>query len=243
MKKLISLLLAVTAVTMASAQDKPQLYLDADLTSAYLWRGQKSASWSVQPVAGIKWKGLNFYVWGNEQISPPADEPVKHEIDFFLKYSVTPHFTIGLKDVYVNTRGHGFFSLGDIPHAANGLDVLLSYDFKYVNLDWSTTVAGYDGYNHHGKRSYGSYLVINAPFSYASFDFNASVGIVPYYCSRYSDDDSSGFHVNSCALKMSRTFDFPKAKISLTPYTQLMLNPSSRKAYFQVGAKFHLSSN
>ena len=81
-----------------------QPYITADLTSAYLWRGQKNAGISIQPVLGIKWNGLNFYVWGNEQLSPPADQrPIKHEIDFFLKYQLTPNWNIGLKDVYVNT--------------------------------------------------------------------------------------------------------------------------------------------
>lgn len=238
MKRLVPLLLILSTVLPVSAQDKLQAYVQADLTSAYLWRGQKNAGFSIQPVLGIKWKGLHFYVWGNEQLCPPSDQPVKHEIDFFLKYNITPAFTVGLKDVYVNTRGTGFFSFGTIPHASNGLDVLLAYDFKYINLEWTTTIAGYDGYTLSGKRSYGSYLVINAPFSLAWLDWNASVGIVPYYCSRYSDDASHGFHVNMCALKASHTFRFEKCGISLTPYTQLMVNPSSRNAFFQVGARF-----
>lgn len=237
MKKLVSLFLLLAVCLSAAAQEKLEAYLQTDLVSAYLWRGQKNAGVSLQPVAGIKWRGLHFYVWGNTQLCPPSGEPVKHEIDFFLKYSITPQFTIGLKDVYVNTRGKGFFSFGSIPHAANGLDVLLNYDFKYVNLEWTTTIAGYDGYNHSGKRSYGSYLIVNVPFKLAWLDWNAQMGVVPYYCSRYSDDVSDGFHVNMCALKLSHTFGF-KNGISLTPYSQLMVNPSSRKAFFQVGARF-----
>lgn len=239
MKKLILFALAIGAMNVAAAQDNPQVYLDADLTSAYLWRGQKNAGWSIQPVVGIKWKGGNFYIWGNEQLSPPAGQPVKHEIDFFLKYNVTPYLNVGLKDVYVNTRGDGFFSFGPIPHAANGLDVLLSCNLKYVNLDWSTTIAGYDGYDHHGNRSYGSYLAINAPFSWLQLDWNAQVGIVPYYCSRYSDDVSDGFHVNSCALKVAKKFSITKADLDVSPYFQFMVNPSARTSYFQVGVKCH----
>ena len=226
------------------AQDRVEPYMTADLTSAYLWRGQKNAGFSLQPVLGIKWRGLNFYVWGNEQLSPPAgQDPIKHEIDFFLKYSITPNFTVGLKDVYINTRGAGFFSFGSIPHAANGLDVLLHYDLKYVNFEWTTTVAGYDGYTHHGHRSYGSYLIVSAPFSYMHIDWTASVGIVPYYCSRYSEDDSDGFHVNMAALKAGHDFNFGRNKaMTLTPYMQLMVNPSGRKAYFQAGVKFALNA-
>ena len=240
MKRLLLLLFVALAATSGSyAQDRIEPYMTVDLTSAYLWRGQKNAGVSVQPVLGLKWRGLNFYVWGNEQLAPPSGQPVKHEIDFFLKYAVTPRFTVGLKDVYVNTRGAGFFSFGSIPHAANGLDVLLHYDFKYVNLEWTTTIAGYDGYTLGGHRSYGSYLIVSAPLHWMHVDWTPSVGIVPYYCSRYSDDDSHGFHVNMAALKAAHTFEFGRNKsMSIAPYMQLMVNPSARTAYFQVGAHF-----
>lgn len=238
-RRLLILMAALlTAAIAAQAQQRPEAYIQTDLVSSYLWRGQRNTGASIQPVLGVKWRGVHFYVWANEQLNPPSGEPVKHEIDFFLKYSVTRALTVGLKDVYVNTRGDGFFSFGSIPHAANGLDVLISYDFRYVNLEWTTTIAGYDGYNHSGHRAYGSYLIVNAPFSFAWLDWNAQIGIVPYYCSRYSDDVSGGFHVNMCALKASHTFTFPKAGIALTPYTQFMVNPSSRKAYVQAGVRF-----
>lgn len=37
---------------------------------------------------------------------------------------------------------------------------------------------------------------------------------------------------------MAHTFGFEKVNISLTPYSMLMLNPSSRKAFFQIGVRF-----
>lgn len=235
------LMLLVGSARQVAGQSRPEAYVQADAVSSYLWRGQRNAGVSIQPAVGLKWRGMHFYVWANEQLCPPSGQPVKHEIDFFLKYSITPAFTVGLKDVYVNTRGDGFFSFGSIPHAANGLDVLLAYDFRYVNFEWTTTVAGYDGYNRSGKRSYGSYLVVNAPFSFAWLDWNAQLGIVPYYCSRYSDDSSGGFHVNMCALKVSHTFNISRSGISITPFTQLMVNPSARKAYVQAGARFYFN--
>lgn len=241
MKKLLTTLTLLLVFLAAAAGEKPRVYMQADLTSAYLWRGEKLAGVSIQPVLGVKWHGINFYAWGNEQLCPPAGVPNKHEIDFFLKYNVTPAFIVGFKDVYVNTRGKGFFSFGSIPHAANGLDVVLDYDFRFLSAEWTTAIAGYDGYNHHGKRAYSSYLTITAPFSFGSINWNAQLGIVPYYCSRYSDDHASGFHVNMCALKASHTFSFSRSDMSLTPYMQLMVNPSSRNAFFQVGTRFYFS--
>lgn len=241
MKRLFLSLICISAAALSlGAQDKVEPYMSVDLTSAYLWRGQRNAGPSIQPVAGLRWRGLNFYVWANEQLAPPAGEhPVKHEIDFFLKYAVTPDLTIGLKDVYVNNRGKGFFSFGSIPHAANGLDILLHYDLKYVNFEWTTTIAGYDGYTHGGRRAYGSYLIIAAPLHWLYVDWTPSIGIVPYYCSRYSDDDAGGFHVNMAAIKASHTFNFGRNNsMAVTPYMQLMVNPSARTAYFQVGARW-----
>ncbi len=240
MKRLFLYLVTLAAAAGSlHAQQNVEPYMTVDLTSAYLWRGQKNAGVSIQPVLGLKWRGLNFYVWGNEQLAPPSGQPVKHEIDFFLKYAVTPRLTVGLKDVYVNTRGKGFFSFGPIPHAANGLDVLLHYDLKYVNFEWTTTIAGYDGYTHGGHRAYGSYLIVSAPVNWLHVDWTPSIGIVPYYCSRYSDDHSRGFHVNMAAIKASHTFELGRNKaMSIAPYMQLMVNPSAPTAYFQVGARF-----
>lgn len=236
----VILLIFITGTSTAIGQRRIEPYLSLDLTSAYLWRGEKNAGPSIQPVLGMKWRGLNFYIWGNAQLSPPSGQkPVKHEIDFFLKYSISRNFIVGFKDVYINTRGNGLFSYGSIPHAANGLDVLLHYNWKCLNLEWTTTIAGYDGYNHNGKRAFGSYLIASAPFHYAYFDWTPSIGIVPYYCSRYSPDQSRGFHVNMAAIKASHSFKLDKKDAtSIAPYMQLMVNPSSRDAFFQAGAVF-----
>lgn len=220
------------------AQDHANVYLQADLSSAYLWRGQRCGGLSLQPVAGVKWKGLDFFFWGDVPINPPQDRRNEHEIDIFLNYSISRRLSVGFKNVYINTRGKGIFSYGHIPHAANGLDVFFTYDFRHINAEWSTTIAGYDGYNHKGKRAYGSYLTVNAPFSMAHFDWTASLGVVPYYCSRYTDDSSKGFHVNMLSFKMAHAFGFKKKDTSLTPYAMLMVNPSGEKAYFQIGARY-----
>lgn len=240
MKKCIILASALLGIAAsASAQDSPQAYMQVDLTSAYLWRGQKNAGVSIQPVGGVKWKGFDLYAWGNTQVSPPDGPIDKHEIDLFLKYSVTPGFKLGFKNVYLNTRGDGFLSFGKIGHAANGLDALASLDLGCVNFEWTTTIAGHDGYNHDGKRAFGSYLLLGAPFEFGGLDWNAQVGIVPYYCSRYSEDVADGFHVNMCALKASHSFKYLNGKGVITPYSQLMVNPSSRRAFYQVGVRLN----
>lgn len=235
---LLICLMTLPLTLRAESPVKP--YLQVDAVSAYLWRGQRSGGVSLQPVAGVKIKNFSAFFWGNIQLGPTADAPDKHEIDLFLKYRIK-NLTIGLKDVYLSSRGAGVFSFGRIPHAANGLDIICAYDFKYIEAEWTTTVAGYDGYNHSGHRAYGSYLLLTSPFKAAWFDFSAQLGIVPYYCSRYSDDKSRGFHVNMCALKMSHTFNLERAKMQITPYSQLMVNPSALTAYMTIGTTIRLN--
>ena len=138
----------VASVFSAGAQERLTAYSTVDFTNHYLWRGQRLADVSIQPVLGLKWKGLDFFVWGNTQVAPPAGEdPAKLEIDIFLKYQLTKRFNIALKDVYTNKRGDGFFSYGEIGKASHGVEVVLNYDWRYFITEWTTTVFGHDGLN------------------------------------------------------------------------------------------------
>ena len=223
----------------ATAQEKIEPYLTTDLTNIYIWRGQRLAGVSIQPVAGFRWKGLDLFAWGNAQLTPPAHEqPEKYEIDIVLKYQLSKHFNIGLKDVYTNSRGDGFFSFGSIGHASHGMEAVLSYNCKYLFAEWTTTILGHDGLNLNGERSYSSYFLASVPFRISHVDFAAIVGVVPYYTSRY-DDNSSGFHFNMVSIKASYDITFSE-RFQLPVYTQFMVNPSTEQAYFQVGCKFKL---
>ncbi|MBR2169851.1 MAG: hypothetical protein IKA38_07035 [Alistipes sp.] len=243
MKKVrrLILLLAMCLAFPAVAQEQVTPYSTVDLTNLYLWRGQRLADVSIQPVLGVKWRGLNFFVWGNTQVSPPADEnPAKLEIDIFLKYQLTRRLNIALKDVYTNKRGDGFFSYGRIGKASHGVELVLNYDWQYVVTEWTTTIFGHDGLNKSGERSYSSYLLTTVPFRIGKVNFGAMLGVVPYYTSRY-DDNSSGFHVNMVSLKA--TYEIPisqRTGYKLPVYSQFMVNPSNEQAYLQVGCKVTL---
>lgn len=63
MKKLSLIFIFLLSTLMpAYAGESAEAYVQADLVSAYLWRGQKNAGVSIQPVLGIRWRGLNFYI-------------------------------------------------------------------------------------------------------------------------------------------------------------------------------------
>lgn len=236
--RVLIFIVLLSIASSAVAQERVTAYSTVDITNHYLWRGQRLADVSIQPVLGIKWRGLNFFAWGNTQVAPPANQdPVKFEIDLFLKYQLTPRFNVALKDVYTNTRGNGFFSYGRIGEASHGVELVLNYDWRYLITEWTTTIFGHDGLNKKGERSYSSYLLITVPFRIGKVNFGAMLGVVPYYTSRY-DDNSSGFHVNMVSLKA--TYDIPISERSgykLPVYSQFMVNPSNEQAYLQVGCK------
>lgn len=236
--RVLIFIVLLSIASSAVAQERVTAYSTVDITNHYLWRGQRLADVSIQPVLGIKWRGLNFFAWGNTQVAPPANQdPVKFEIDLFLKYQLTPRFNVALKDVYTNTRGNGFFSYGRIGEASHGVELVLNYDWRYLITEWTTTIFGHDGLNKKGERSYSSYLLTTVPFRIGKVNFGAMLGVVPYYTSRY-DDNSSGFHVNMVSLKA--TYDIPISERSgykLPVYSQFMVNPSNEQAYLQVGCK------
>lgn len=236
--RILIFIVLLSITSSAVAQERVTAYSTVDITNHYLWRGQRLADVSIQPVLGIKWRGLNFFAWGNTQVAPPANQdPVKFEIDLFLKYQLTPRFNVALKDVYTNTRGNGFFSYGRIGEASHGVELVLNYDWRYLITEWTTTIFGHDGLNKKGERSYSSYLLTTVPFRIGKVNFGAMLGVVPYYTSRY-DDNSSGFHVNMVSLKA--TYDIPISERSgykLPVYSQFMVNPSNEQAYLQVGCK------
>ena len=236
--RVLIFIVLLSIASSAVAQERVTAYSTVDITNHYLWRGQRLADVSIQPVLGIKWRGLNFFAWGNTQVAPPANQdPVKFEIDLFLKYQLTPRFNVALKDVYTNTRGNGFFSYGRIGEASHGVELVLNYDWRYLITEWTTTIFGHDGLNKKGERSYSSYLLTTVPFRIGKVNFGAMLGVVPYYTSRY-DDNSSGFHINMVSLKA--TYDIPISERSgykLPVYSQFMVNPSNEQAYLQVGCK------
>ena len=61
------------AVGMATAQEKLETTLNADVVSTYVWRGMDLGNASLQPTLGIAWKGLSLSAWGSVGIARAED--------------------------------------------------------------------------------------------------------------------------------------------------------------------------
>ena len=238
MKRLVKLA-AITAAfalpTMASAQDKVEATVGADIVSHYVWRGQNMAHASVQPTLGVAWKGLSLTAWGDYSFMESTDNK---ELDFTLAYS-TGGFTIGITDYWVGSLSDKFYKYGsDDCHV---FEANVGYDFGILSINWYTNFAGNVGYTKTGKKSYGSYFELAAPFRLGGLDWNAALGFVPFATSCY-DADKGGvgaFALTNVSLKATKELKITDS-FSLPLYANVIANPHAGKCYFVLGASIGL---
>lgn len=230
---LVALSVATLAATPAAAQDKLEGTIGTDVVSSYIWRGQKAGNFSLQPTAGISYKGLSLGAWGSFAIVPSSTyQGTDEELDITLGYE-TGGFHVGITDYYFYNCGHPFFKYGGLGRTAHTFEGNVGYDFGFLSVNWFTNFAGNDGTGSNGKRAYSSYLQLDAPFRLAGLDWTATLGAVPYRTDFYAYDDSDGFHINQVALKAQ--YDIKLPHFTLPVFGQLIGNPSSRDLYYLVG--------
>lgn len=227
LKKLGLMALGTIAMaTSATAQDKVETTIAADVVSQYIWRGQDLGSISLQPTLGLGYKGLSLSAWGNVGISEPSDNK---EIDLTLSYA-TGGFNVGVTD-YFSSNGAKYFSYAS-HKTAHVFEANVGYDFGPVALQWFTNFAGADGANKSGKRAYSSYVEASAPFKLGGCDWTASVGAVPYATDFYST--AHGFAVTNVSVKATKDIKITDS-FSVPVFASVAANPSTQKAYLVIG--------
>lgn len=235
MRKIIkkSFLISIAVMCLscvAEAQEKIEATLGTDVVSAYIWRGQKFGSFSLQPTASLSWRGLSLEAWGSFAVCP-TDNGSDEELDISLGYEVEG-FHVGITDYYMFGNGAPFF-LYRQDAMAHTFEANVGYDFGFLSVNWYTNFAGADGVNGSGRRAYSSYLQLDAPFHLAKLDWTASLGVVPYGTDFYEADQSHGFHVNQIALRAE--YPIQCRQYQLPVFAQLMVNPSSRDLHYMIG--------
>lgn len=231
-KRLCVWAVVASAVVPVSAQEKVEGTLSADVVSAYIWRSQHNASFSVQPSLGLSYGGLSLGAWGSFALSPqPEFTGTQEEIDLTLGYAAGG-FHVGVTDYFFFGNGNPYFSYAS-HSTSHTFEGNVGYDFGALAVNWYTNLAGADGVNNSGKRAYSSYLQLDAPFSLAGMDWTATVGAVPFATDFYVDDRSSGFHVNQLALRAQH--EVQVGSFALPLFGQVIANPSSREMYFVAG--------
>jgi hypothetical protein len=227
--KRIGLVVAVmlTGITTTSAQDKVEGTIASDFVNQYYWRGQDLGDVSIQPTLGIAYKGLSLSGWGNVGLSDKDDTK---EFDLTASYAISG-FHVGITDYWFNTPNDRYFEYAahKTSHVFEGN---IGYNFGPVALNWYTNFAGNDGLNKSGKRAYSSYVEATVPFEFASCNWTATVGAVPYATSFYSK--ANGFAVANVAVKATKAIKITDS-FSVPIFASIAANPSNQKAYLLFG--------
>lgn len=217
--------------TTANAQDKVEGTISADLVNQYIWRGQDLGDVSVQPTLGISWKGFSLSSFGNVGLSDKDDTK---EFDLTGAYTFKG-LNIGITDYWFNQPNKRYFCYA-AHETSHVFEANVGYNFGPLALQWYTNFAGNDGINKNGNRAYSSYVEISAPFTFATCDWNAAVGAVPYRTSFYSD--ANGFAITNVSLRATKAIPITSS-FTLPIYAQITANPSNEKAYFIFGFTLH----
>ena len=211
----------------AMAQDKVETTVAADFVNQYIWRGQDLGDVSVQPTLGIAWKGLSLTAWGSVGLSDNDDTK---EFDLTAAYSVGG-FHIGVTDYWFNSPNDKYFVYA-AHKTSHVFEANVGYDFGPVALNWYTNFAGNDGVTEDGDRAYSSYFEASVPFKLVTCDWSATLGVVPYRTSFYSE--ANGFAVTNVTLKATKAIDITPS-FSVPLFAAVTANPSSQKAYLVFG--------
>ena len=227
-KKMGALALGLVAFApAASAQDKVETSIGADVVNQYIWRGQDLGNVSLQPTLGIGYKGFSLTGWGSVGLSKWDDTK---EFDLTAAYS-TGGFTIGITDYWFNS-GDGRYFEYDSHKTSHVFEANVGYDFGPLALNWYTNFAGNDGVNKDGDRAYSSYFEATAPFRLGGCDWEASIGAVPFATTFYGE--ANGFAVTHVGVKATKDIKITDS-FSVPVFAQVAANPSTEKAYLVVG--------
>lgn len=226
------LFLSIVVLASASgirAQDKVEASVGADLVSGYIWRGQDLGGVSIQPGAGLSYKGLSLSAWGSVGFRATDTK----EFDLTIGYECGG-FNVGVTDYW--------FTSADSPARysdykdAHTFEVSLGYDFGPVSVSWFTNFAGSVGKNEKGKDTYASYFAVSAPFSLGGIDWTAEVGATPW-ANDFYNDYSDGFKVSSISVRASKEIKVTDS-FSFPLWAQAVWNPTTKGSYFVAGISF-----
>ena len=263
MKKIY--LLALIATTLVSAPSAAQetsdettdekeltAYVEAGLVSHYMWRGINMAGVSLQPEAGIAWRGLSLTLEG----STGFEKSDLKEIDINLQYERWG-FNIGVTDYWTSGTDpddrYFYYHKDKGPHQ---FEANLGYTCKWGSLQAYTIFWGIDN-KINGNRAYSTFIELSVPFRLVGLDCDARVGITPmesagtrtltvlkdalgnsynYYQNDYLYGE--GFTCNMVSLRATKTLEYKHVKIPI--YAEFHANPYLQKAQLLAGVAVRL---
>lgn len=265
MKKIISLaLMAMTLLPTATLaqeeQETPEIelvkesdfkaYVQADLISHYMWRGIDMGGISIQPQAGISWKGLSLTAFGNAGFD--KDDP--QEFDLTLGYAKSFgkwDLNVGITDYWATgtdpENRYFYYNEKETPHQ---LEANLGFTCQYLSLQAYTMFWGND-FKINGDRAYSTYLELSVPFRAGGLDWDARIGVTPmesagfvtYHTEQGLQGDieiedrhyfyGEGFTCNVASIRATKNLQYKNLRLPV--FAEIHTNPYLKKANFMVG--------
>ena len=146
----------------SAEEDGFEFGAEGSIVSSYIWRGQAYTGRdadhyfgvSVQPCVWASYNGFSFSVWSSLGFT-------KHdmaEVDLELRYDYDGFYAF-VTDYWCTYYGAGL-KYFDYKNYSTGhtFEATVGYDFGFMDVNWSTNFAGYDGVTPKGKRAYSSYF-------------------------------------------------------------------------------------
>lgn len=248
MKSLMTVLLSVSVMLAAgkiSANEKCSASFEggADIVSSYVWRGVPQAGPSFQPVLAFSAGNFSATAWGSVDFAATTYK----EMDITVAYAIGP-VTVSLADLYWEgssadrgTISRNYFHFGDdSPHRVEaGISWCISEKVP-ITLSWNTVLFGPADINPEGKRAYATYIEAVYPFTVATVEMKAGVGVVPWnaYGTYGIDRD---FYVQNIFLNAAKMWDIKGTdSMRIGFFTQLVWNPALEDVNFIGGFSFRM---
>lgn len=211
--------MAVLSIGCALAQVEFAWSVGAELTSAYLWRGQYNGGLSFQPDLSIGFEGehtsLSVGAWGNVGVSdwkfskgntnPALDTYFNPELDLYLNFGFYG-VHIGATHYYYFDGSKYFVGINDPGDNTTQTEVSLGYHFADefnfgLYFDAYTMILGDDGYMEPGatlltpatyKRAFSTYLELGYDIELPDgFKLKPALGVTPNLNGMYTDYENT----------------------------------------------------
>ena len=244
MNTVIALFLTALFPLSSVAQDKVKTDFQVDLVSNHIWRGSDMGNVSVQPSAGISWKGLYANLWGSTGFS----DSDRDRIDFSIGYKAPFGVNIGAASRWKSgvdyLDRYLYFKDKQTAHTFEGN---IGYTCKWFSLQAYTMFWGND-YKLNGDRAYSTYIEASVPFHYQGINFLASVGGTPMESAGWityietphilfdNMNDylyADGPSVVSVSLRATKSYH--SGRLEIPVFMEGFVNPHTRKAGIVAG--------
>jgi hypothetical protein len=253
---LTAVLISVQMLAPVYAQEedkdgKVEISVDADIVSAYIWRGMQLSSATFQPM--ITLSAGNFFIGAVGSVN---FEGTYKDAAFLAGYSFG-NLSLNLIDYWIPLDENFEVINGDLfdfseesPHL---LELGLAYTFNAfpLTLGWNTIILGGDKYEENAKlkQAYSTYIEASYAFSIKETELNFALGIVPWKSSPLAYNDAmvheakggkpyeKEFALTNIALTATKELKLTD-RYSLPVYAQIVVNPTSEDAFFVFGIKF-----